>query len=156
MSVREARRRRQEGAAAVEFALVAPLLLLLLFGIISYGYMLSFRQALSQGAAEGARAAAVTLDVAGGSKKVEAARQALNEALGSYGVTCDGPALKRAGTQVGTCEVTEAACSNNHHRQCATVTVDYLYRQHSLLPSLPGIGAVLPEHLKYSAVAEVS
>jgi Flp pilus assembly protein TadG len=57
---RASRHRAEGGAAAVEFALVAPLLLLLVFGVISYGYMLSFRQALSQGAAEGARAAAVS------------------------------------------------------------------------------------------------
>ncbi len=48
--------RRERGAAAVEFALVVPLLLTLVFGIISYGYLLSFRQSLSQAAAEGARA----------------------------------------------------------------------------------------------------
>ena len=34
-------------------------LLVLLFGIISYGYALSFKQGLTQAAAEGARAAAV-------------------------------------------------------------------------------------------------
>ena len=49
-------RERERGAAAVEFALVVPLLLVLVFGIISYGYMLSFRQSISQAAAEGARA----------------------------------------------------------------------------------------------------
>ena len=40
-------RRREDGAAAVEFALVLPILLLLVFGIIGYGYMLSFRQSIS-------------------------------------------------------------------------------------------------------------
>ena len=51
--------RGDRGAAAVEFALISPMLLLLVFGIVTYGYMLSFRQAIGQGAAEGARAAAV-------------------------------------------------------------------------------------------------
>ncbi len=42
------RERGERGAAALEFALIAPLLLMLVFGIIQYGYVLSFRQALSQ------------------------------------------------------------------------------------------------------------
>ena len=45
---RSSRRQGQAGAAAVEFALVAPLLLVVVFGILSYGYMLSFRQSMSQ------------------------------------------------------------------------------------------------------------
>ena len=57
--LRARRERGSRGAAAVEFALLVPIVLLLLFGIISYGYMLSFRQAMSQGASEGARAGAV-------------------------------------------------------------------------------------------------
>ena len=58
MPGREGRRRRTEsGAAAVEFALVLPLLVVLVLGIISYGVMLSFRQTLSQATTEGARAA---------------------------------------------------------------------------------------------------
>ena len=56
--------RQDRGAAAVEFALVVPFLLLLVFATISFGMMLSFRQTLSQAATEGARAAAVESDPA--------------------------------------------------------------------------------------------
>ncbi len=86
------------GAAAVEFALVLPLLMLLLFGIISYGVMLSFRQSLSQAAAEGARAAAVTF--VEGQKQSEA-YSSVNEALDSFGVTCASGDLKKGSTTVG-------------------------------------------------------
>lgn len=149
------RARGQRGAAAVEFALVAPLLLLLVFGIISYGYMLSFRQAVSQSAAEGARAAAVTLSTPGGTEQADAARAALNEALASYGITCSGTSLLRGGTNVGSCVVSIASCTGNPARDCATVTVDYDYADHPLIPS-PGVGIVMPDHLAYTAVAEVS
>ena len=93
MRVRRARgaRRPERGAAAVEFALVVPFLLLFLVGIISYGYMLSFRQALSQGAAEGARAAAVwstAYDATQDSARIAAAKSRIDEALSSYGVSC--------------------------------------------------------------------
>lgn len=146
---------RDRGAAAVEFALVVPLLLMLVFGIISYGYMLSFRQALSQSATEGARSAAVTLGTPGGSEQVDAARNALDEALGSYGITCVGTSLVRNGSPVGTCAVTVAPCSNNTARDCASVAIDYDYAEHPLLPT-PGFGFVMPDSLGYTAVAEVS
>ncbi|GAB2622208.1 pilus assembly protein [Nocardioides ginkgobilobae] len=146
---------RERGAAAVEFALVVPLLLMLVFGIISYGYMLSFRQALSQSATEGARSAAVTLNSPGGTEQVDAARNALDQALGSYGITCVGTSLMRGGTAVGTCAVTVAACSNDTSRDCASVAIDYDYASHPLLPT-PGFGFAMPDNLGYTAVAEVS
>jgi Flp pilus assembly protein TadG len=149
-------RASERGAAVVEFALVAPLLLLLVFGMISYGYMLSFRQALSQGAAEGARAAAVTVGSTGGTEQVDAARVALDEALGSYGISCSGTTLMKGSTAVGTCSVQIAACVGDTDKDCATVSVDYAYEEHPLIPSVPGLGIVLPGHLSYDSVARVS
>jgi Flp pilus assembly protein TadG len=138
----------------VEFALVTPLLLIMLFGIISYGYMLSFRQAMSQSAAEGARAAAVQPLSFTTSQKQASARNAVNESLDAYGVSCSGSSLVRAGVTVGTCTVSLAACSGNLSKTCASVSLDYLYRDHSLLPQLPGVPP--PTHLVYTAVAEVN
>ena len=155
------RRRTQNGAAAVEFALVAPLLLLLVFGVISYGYMLSFRQALSQGAAEGARAAAVSPYPAAADKET-AALNAINDALNvnAYGITCTGVAagssLKKDGVVVGTCSVTTAACESDPTKDCVTVALDYHYKDHPLLPNFPGVGLVLPSHLTYDSTARVS
>jgi Flp pilus assembly protein TadG len=47
------------GAALVEFAFVMSLLFLLIFGIITFGLILSFKQDVTRAAAEGARAGAV-------------------------------------------------------------------------------------------------
>ncbi len=148
------RDRADRGAAAVEFALIMPILLLLVFGIISYGYMLSFRQAISQAAAEGARAAAVAQVAA---DRDGNAVDAVNEALDSYGVTCAGVSgpLQRNGAPVGDCSVTIDACANDSSVQCATVTIDYAYDDNPLLP-VPGVGIVLPDNLRYTAVARVS
>ena len=146
--------RGERGAAAVEFALVVPFLLLLVFGIISYGYLLSFRQAVSQGAAEGARAAAVS-PADNDADKLAAARDALNDALDTYGVSCDaGGNLRRGGTDVGDCTVAIATCENDATQECASLTVDYLYDDHPLLPDFPMVP--LPDHLDYTAVARVS
>lgn len=144
---------RESGAAAVEFALVSPILFALLFGIISYGYMLSFRQGISQGAAEGARAAAVEFNE---TNQPTVAMAALNRSLESYGVSCSGTTLTRDGETVGSCSVTIDTCSNNATKTCASVQVSYAYRDHPLLPSFPGLGGTMPEDLDYTAVAEVS
>jgi hypothetical protein len=49
----------QRGTALVEFALIAPLLFLLLFGIIDFGRALDYYNQVTQLAGQGARAAAV-------------------------------------------------------------------------------------------------
>lgn len=150
-------RRREEGAAALEFALVAPLLLLLAVGIMSYGYMLSFRQALGQAAAEGARAAAVELDDA---LREPDALAAVNEGLGGFSISCDGTRLTNAaGTVVGSCDVSLAKCSTGQPTddpQCVRVTLSYDYAAHPLTPAMPGVGVVLPERLAYASSARVS
>lgn len=152
-----ARRRRgradERGAAAVEFALVVPLLLLIVFGVISYGYLLSFRQGLSQAAAKAARAAAVSgADTE--AEKVSAARDAVGDALDFYGVSCaSNDDLVKGGVTVGDCVVTVAACSSGD-ADCVTVDVEYWYDDHPLLPDFPFVP--LPEQLGYSAVARVS
>lgn len=153
------RRKSERGAAAIEFALVAPLLVLLVMGVISYGYMLSFRQALSQGAAEGARATAVSPFPASADRQQEGL-EALNEALGSYGISCDGYAagshLRKDSTNVGTCSVVIGSCTNDPTKDCVTTAVSYDYQDNPLTPNFPGIGLVLPEVLGYDAVARTS
>jgi hypothetical protein len=51
-----------QGSAAVEFVLVLPVLLLILFSIVDFGRLLNAKMVLSQAAHEGARAAAITDD----------------------------------------------------------------------------------------------
>lgn len=55
------RRRTGEGAVAVEFALVLPVLLLLVFGIIGYGLVLAQQAAISNAVRSGARFGSVNL-----------------------------------------------------------------------------------------------
>ncbi len=49
----------RRGAATVEFAVVAPLLVLLLFGMIEFGRMIMVQQVLTNASREGARLAAL-------------------------------------------------------------------------------------------------
>lgn len=55
--------RRARAAAVVEFAVVLPLLLTILFGIIEYGWVFMVRQTLQTAAREGARLAVLQTSV---------------------------------------------------------------------------------------------
>jgi Flp pilus assembly protein TadG len=61
-----ARIRDQRGAAAIEFALVLPILLLLLFGIIEFGFVINSWISVTHAAREGVRVYALTNDAAQG------------------------------------------------------------------------------------------
>jgi hypothetical protein len=54
-----ARGQGERGTAVVEFALVAPILFLLVFGIVDFARMMNYYNVMTQLAAQGARAAAV-------------------------------------------------------------------------------------------------
>lgn len=149
--------RDDRGAAALEFALVLPILAALVFGIISWGYMLSFRQAMSQAAAEGGRAAAVKPAGTDNGVRVTAARAAVNDALGSYGVSCtSGGGLTHGDGPAGTCSISVGSCSSGPAgAQCAKVTLSYPYADNALIPGV-AIGAILPDNLTYATEVRVS
>lgn len=68
MKMRAIRRRRRDGSRAragaiVEFAVVLPLLLTILFGIIEYGWVFMVRQTLQHAAREGCRLAVLQTSV---------------------------------------------------------------------------------------------
>jgi Flp pilus assembly protein TadG len=125
----------------VEFALVAVLFFMLIFGIMGYAFMMSFQQSLTQAAAEGARAGAV----AAPGEAVADAERALEEAMGGFGVTCDSAGM--------TCTVELTTCGT---AECVEVTVAYEYRDHALLPTVPLVDRALPDVIDYTAVAEVN
>ena len=74
MISRRPRRDRERGAAAVEFALVLPLLLMVLLGAIDWGWYFFVREVAVNAAREGARAGSVnTVDAAGAEADAHAA-----------------------------------------------------------------------------------
>lgn len=157
-------RRDERGAAAVEAALVLCFLVVpLIFTVIGYAYMFSFRQTLSQAASEGARAAvgAPTCTTAMSSPYTgstcdaqKAAASAVSGALSSYSMSCGASNL--------TCDITApfsgtsggTTCPTGH--TCVKVQVSYPYRDHPLIPSFPLLGIVLPSSLSFTSVVEVS
>jgi Flp pilus assembly protein TadG len=74
----------ERGAAAVELAIILPLLLLILFGIIEFGRAYNVQVSLTQAAREGARYAAVHYQ--DGSLNVSGAALSAAPALDGLGV----------------------------------------------------------------------
>jgi Flp pilus assembly protein TadG len=68
----------ERGAAAVEFALVVPLLVLIFIGIVSFSQALQVQARLSAAAREGARVVALTSDPAQGHTAVHGAVDSLD------------------------------------------------------------------------------
>jgi hypothetical protein len=142
------RGRGEQGAALVEFSISIVLLLTLLFGIISYGYVLSFKQGLTQAAAEGARAGAVGTSAD--------AVSAVTRSVGAFNKTCNSVGLTCQGTGPG-----DWSPSGPHTYACGThmcmkITLSYDWKNYPLLPKFPGLGLLLPDTLTVTRIAEVS
>jgi Flp pilus assembly protein TadG len=99
--------KRQRGATLVEFAIIAPILFALLFGIIDFAWMLGQHQDVRHGAREGARLAAVNTDTA--ANMTTAVQNAMNIANGGTVTFVDG-STGCAGT-IGRVTVTVAVTS---------------------------------------------
>jgi Flp pilus assembly protein TadG len=138
----------ESGAAAVETALCLVFIVVpLVLGIIEFGAMLSFRQALSQAASEGARAAVGAPSTAAAQS---AAQTAINNALANY---------SSAGIQCGselTCSypAPPSSCPSGH--TCITVQVSTDYRDNPKFISFPGLDFALPNTLSFTSTVEVS
>jgi Flp pilus assembly protein TadG len=139
----------ERGASVVEFAFVAIPLLLLLMGIVYFGMLLSFKQAVTQAAAEGARADAVLSGSSTPAATVSSIMaSAANHPMGSWNKVCNSGSL--------TCTATTAPCTGNTSATCVTVTVTYNYSSSPLLPSLPLVSSFMPSTIKSVAVVQMN
>ena len=69
---------KERGAAMVEFALILPLLIVLVFGIIEFGRAFNANISLTHAAREGAREYAITQDASAGVAAATGAATSLN------------------------------------------------------------------------------
>lgn len=77
-----AQRRRERGAVAVELALMLPLLIILLFGIIEFGFVLAQQASLAHGARDAARLGVVNIVSASGCGDVIAEARRASRTVG--------------------------------------------------------------------------
>jgi Flp pilus assembly protein TadG len=113
--------RDSRGAAAVEFALVFPLLLVVMIGIFEFGRVWNIHQVVTDASREGARRAVVRDGVTGTAKQTAVAN-AINNRLTSAGIA--------AATVLGTPVTTT----------CATWTVPALSDAQAATTTIAGCG----------------
>jgi Flp pilus assembly protein TadG len=156
------RGRGDKGAAMVEFAFVSILLFTLVFGIINFGMLMSFRGSMQQAASEGARAAAVApraiLTSATGQRDntVAVARATVARDLGlkGYGKTC--------GTGGTTCTTTVFDCASTTGADtvalpdCITVKVVYDNRANPYPTNLPIVSKLTPPTITVSSTEQLN
>ena len=155
------RARADSGAALVEFALVSVLLLTIVFAIINFGLILSFKQDMTRAAAEGARAGAVASPA---SSAQQDANEATIEAVQGFDRKCDedgdGNPTAFEDTDGMVCNVTLGACepvpAAADPPQCVTVELVYDYEDFPLLAKMPLISAFLPDQIRDSSVARLN
>jgi len=129
----------------LEFALVIPVFVFVLYGLIAFGMMLSAKQTITNAASEGARAAVGAVPQGDVTAETTAARERVRTAMNSLkGYNADDPAQFKA-DPIG--------CGTN---QCLKVTVTYDYAAHPIVPPAPGLGLVTPDKLVSTAVVQVS
>jgi Flp pilus assembly protein TadG len=113
------------GAAAVEMALVMPLLILMVMGIIDFGRIFNGEIQLSQAAREGARVAALGFVLTDVTARTSAALN--NPAFQGGAVTIDVRVVNGSVGDIGTvrvCDPTLTADVDNNYAQ-VTVTISY-------------------------------
>lgn len=143
-------RARQSGVAAIEFAMVLPLLVALVLGIVYYGMVLALEQVLTLAAAEGARAALrYPAGAADGSPQASRGLRvtaAAQTALAALPATI---AQKLASTR----DIAAAnPCSAPADAICVSVTLRLPTA--NILPSVPFVP--MPQTLTGSAVAQLA
>ncbi len=121
-----------QGSAAVEFVLVLPVLLLILFAIIDFGRLLNAKIVLSQAAHEGARAAALVDE--------DEAQSVISRIIGTMSVGLGDPAID-------VCDLMSDPDSD------ATVTLTYHFEYVTPLAVFGGFGSEGGSTLTATAVA---
>jgi Flp pilus assembly protein TadG len=95
--------RSERGAAAVEFALVLPVLIVLVLGIVEFGRAFQVQSTLAAAAREGVRIVAIQDDSAAATAAVQSASSSLNPGLTGGNLTISGCA---GGAANATLEIT--------------------------------------------------
>src|SRR3954447_3680838 len=141
MSIR-ARARREDGAAAVEFALIVGVLAMLIFGMLQYGVAFFQLQNLRAAAREGARVGAVGATVA------QVKQQTSTSSLGS--LPANSPALNVSFSNNGT---TFGGALADTARACPTADQQTQFSSVKVNVDLQNAG--LPQALKDIFVVDI-
>jgi Flp pilus assembly protein TadG len=137
----------------LEFALVIPIFVFVLYGLIAFGIMLSAKQSMVNAASEGARAAVGASPTQGqqlSDAQVAAAKAAVGRDLQDSVKQYDVNDTSEFNAQVNPCDAASPSGP-----KCIFVDVTYPYSSKPLVPKAPGLGLVTPDKLSAHAVVQV-
>lgn len=153
-------RRRQGGAAAVEFAFVFPVLFLLIYGVIIYSYIFVLQESINFAAQEAAEAA-VQVDPDEDDRDALRIAEIRRTAVNVLGWLPENQRQRVLGDDDGSAVGVQFCTAGNGicpaSSDAVTVTLSFRVMEPPLFPvlSLPGLGEVppLPERLVARATA---
>ena len=137
---------RQDGVAAVEFAIVAMVFMVVLFGILTYGFIYGLDQSMNHAAEEGARAAIATTSDAAAITKAHDVAMARLGWLGSRIQSSDVVATIVQGT--ADCDAADPSI------KCVKVTITYPWNTRPIIPQFPGLPT--PNQMQAVALVELT
>ena len=143
-----ARRGGDRGSVAVEFALILPVFLMLVYAGIAYGVALSAKATLTEAAADGARAAVAGTSATYTTLAANQAKTAVDANL--LGADNAGAISISTPTPVTPCPHSASSTST-----CVTVAITYNYSAHPLIPNLPGLSVAMPHAIAVSYTVQV-
>ena len=158
-------RRGDRGAAMVEFAFVGVILVMLAFGIIVFGFLLSFTQDVTRAAAEGARVGAVAQPPTSrpatmtDDSRHQATLAATQDAVRGFEQECgvDGMQCLVTVHDCGNTATSDPAVYwNNGTDDCVTVRLEYDYARFPLIIDPPLLSAAMPDRVSSESVARVN
>lgn len=138
-----ARLKDERGVAALEFAIVAQLLMILLYGMLSYGFVFALQHNLNQAASEAARA---TLSQPTTSTDAQ---------LISYAQTTAQNEISFSSAKTYATVTAEVInCPSDASIRCIHVTISYPYSTHPLVPTA-FMGGLFPSTVSSDSTVEL-
>lgn len=148
-----ARKHRERGSTAVEFALLLPVFFLVFYAIVTYGLIFAAQQNLTLAATEGARAALNYQVVTSVSTSQTPQQAALGLRANAACTTATNLTTWLKG--VHCVALQQYACSYDATMYCVQVTLTYRYAHNPLIPPFPLLGSLLPVPTKLTGTAMI-
>lgn len=144
-------RRRLQGNAAIEFAILLPLLLYVIYALVSFAMMYSAQHLMTLAATEGARASlqyqpADDVDASLALRRTRACSTAM--AFVDW--------VQQHSDNSVSCEARSAACAHDAASICIEVELTYPYATKPLLPAIPLADALMPDQMRSLATVQLS
>jgi Flp pilus assembly protein TadG len=147
--------KKQKGAAAVEFALVAPVLLLIVLGVAQFGWLLGNYLMVANAASSGARYFASQRGTANPYSATQTQVQTSAGTLSSANLTIATSVNGATCTSDSTCASDLTSAGGTSSVGTASVTVTYTKFSPLFKGSLSGLYAMMPTSLVATAVERV-